>query len=59
MPSPFPDPSIRDEALVRLSGLIAKVTVRLGDGYVEQVVEGPITQMIARSQTRSGCCAPC
>ena len=41
------DPAIRDEALELLRGLIAKVTVRPGEGYVELVVEGALTAMLA------------
>ena len=41
------DPSIRDTALGLLHGLITRVTVRPGEGFVELVVEGALTPMLA------------
>ncbi len=34
------DPSIRDQAVELLRGLLSKVTVQPGEGYVDLVVEG-------------------
>ena len=41
------DPLIREEAVEQLRRLLTKVTVRPGEGYVDLVVEGAITHMIA------------
>ena len=54
------DPSIRDTALGLLHGLITRVTVRPGEGFVELVVEGALTPMLARgSGSRTEAFASC
>ena len=41
------EPSIRDAALELLRGLITRVVVRRGEGWVELEVEGALTAMLA------------
>ena len=41
------DPSIRDEAVGLLRGLLSKVTVQPGTGFVELAVEGALAAMLA------------